>query len=682
MKTKYKILIVDDTEYNRSLLADILSEEYEIFEAENGEEAVSILNKHHSEIQLILLDLVMPKMDGFEVLAFLNKSNWIDEIPVITISAETSSLYIEHAYDLGATEYISRPFDEKTIKRRVKNIIMLYAKQKMLENMVTDQILEREKSNLLMVDILSNIVEFRNGESGLHVLHIRIITEELLKALVRKTSAYQLSPAKIALIVNASALHDVGKISISESILNKPGKLTAEEFEIMKTHSAIGAQILSNAPMHQSEELVRVAADICRWHHERYDGKGYPDGLKGEEIPISAQVVSLADVYDALTSVRVYKEAYSHEKAMNMIRNGECGAFHPMLMECLEEIGPMLSEKLKIRSQNTTTRLEAQQLTNELLHGNKVSNRTLSLLEQERVKYQFFASMSKEVQFEYSYQTGILNMSEWGADLFGLPEFIKEPEFDKSLNKVFSQEDYVDLKHKLRAATPRDPIVTAGYFLNVNGEKRWYKAVARPLWADYDDGEIIGVIGKFVDEHAEHFRLISLEKKSERDSLTELLNHEAIRKIAENLLRDPQKGNYAFFLLDVDFFKIINDNYGHLFGDKILRRIATVISENLDSRSFAARVGGDEFLICFCYDDNIEEKTRAFFQAVASEYEGVLLSISMGVAIVTKDSASYDEIFHRADQALYFAKKHGKNKYEFYKDSMKGLLSILSPMDH
>lgn len=282
----------------------------------------------------------------------------------------------------------------------------------MLESMVTEQMLEKEKNNLLMVEILSNIVEFRNGESGLHVLHIRVLTEILLKRLLKITNQYKLSASSVALITNASALHDIGKISIPESILNKPGRLTPEEYEIMKTHSAIGARILENAPYHQQEELIQIAHDICRWHHERYDGRGYPDGLKGEEIPISAQVVSLADVYDALTSVRVYKPAYPHQTAMQMILNGECGAFNPLLLQCLVEAGPHIEKELKVRSTDGISKAEAQHLTNELLQSGNVSNRTLALLEQERTKYQFFASMSKEIQFEYNLRTDLLSVSE------------------------------------------------------------------------------------------------------------------------------------------------------------------------------------------------------------------------------------------------------------------------------
>lgn len=500
MDKKYKILIVDDAEMNRMILADMLSEQYEILEASDGKEAISVLEKYQMDISLVLLDIVMPEMDGFEVLTVMNKNVWIENTPVITISSETSSIYIDRAYDLGATDYINRPFDEKTVQRRVKNTIMLYAKQKMLEGMVAEQVIEKEKSNFMMVEILSNIVEFRNGESGLHILNIRTITELLLQQLMQTTDQYQLTAAQIALIVYASALHDIGKISIPEEILNKPGKLTAEEFEIMKTHSQIGAQILENAPYWKSEKLIQIAHDICLWHHERYDGRGYPQGLKGEEIPISAQVVSLADVYDALTSERVYKPAFSHEEAMKMILNGECGAFSPVLLQCLVEAGPRMKAKLKGHTSNEIVEAGTKHITNQLLTNGQMSNRTLALLEQERIKYQFYISTSNEIHFEYNKHTDILTLSEWSAQLLGISELIVQPADSEELKNVFSEKNLKELYECLCRVTPANPLVERIYFLNVQGEKKPYNVAARPLWADEDSSEIISIIGKFSEK--------------------------------------------------------------------------------------------------------------------------------------------------------------------------------------
>ena len=347
-KLKQQILIVDDSEINREILKEILKEDYRILEAANGEECLEQLERYGTGISLVLLDIVMPEMDGFEVLAAMNQNHWIEDIPVIMISSEDSDSYIRRAYEMGVSDYISRPFDAKIVYQRVLNMIKLYAKQRRLIRLVTSQIYEKERNNRMLIGILSQIVEFRNGESGLHVIHINLITQLLLEQLMKKTGKYQLSWEDRLLIVTASALHDIGKVGIDEKILNKPGKLTKEEFEIMKTHTLIGAQMLDNLDIYRNEKLLKFAYEICRWHHERYDGKGYPDGLVGEEIPISAQVVSLADVYDALVSERVYKKAFSHEKALEMIRNGECGTFNPLLLQCMTEAQNKLKTMMEV----------------------------------------------------------------------------------------------------------------------------------------------------------------------------------------------------------------------------------------------------------------------------------------------------------------------------------------------
>lgn len=354
MLDEQKILIVDDSEMNRALLLDILEEQYEVVEAENGLEAISILSERREEFSLMLLDIMMPEMDGFEVLSHITKHHWNNSFAVIMISADDSPVNIKKAYDLGAFDYISRPFDSTIVQRRISNTLFLYARQKHLERIIDEQLQEQEKNNKLMISILSHIVEFRNGESGMHVLNVQSITKCLLEQLKQHTDQYSLSQTDISLISTASALHDIGKISIPYEILNKPGKLTDEEFDVIKTHSMIGANMLLDLPIEQRENsLVKVASQICRWHHERYDGKGYPDGLEGEEIPISAQVVALADVYDALTSERCYKKAFSKEKALEMILNGQCGAFNPILLVCLQEVIDRLeNEALKENKQD------------------------------------------------------------------------------------------------------------------------------------------------------------------------------------------------------------------------------------------------------------------------------------------------------------------------------------------
>ena len=345
-RERMKVLIVDDAKINRALLASILKEEYDILEADSAEAGLALMEEHIDlekrklGIALVLLDEVMPGMDGIALLKIMKERHWIERIPVIMVSSENSQELIGCAFDLGVVDFIPRPFDSLIVRKRVRNTLLLFARQEKLAGLVVDQVYENEANSSMLVQVLSNIVEFRNGESGAHVLHIRTLTRVLLQDLCSRTDRYKLSSEDIYRISTASALHDIGKIAIPDAILNKPGRLTKEEFDIMKTHSMEGANMLERNAEYLGESnqslLLKTAYEICRWHHERWDGRGYPDGLRGEDIPISAQIVSIADVYDALTSERVYKAAFSHEKAMAMILNGECGIFNPLLLECLK----------------------------------------------------------------------------------------------------------------------------------------------------------------------------------------------------------------------------------------------------------------------------------------------------------------------------------------------------------
>lgn len=344
---KPQVLIIDDSELNRDLLKEMLRDRYEILEAADGEKGLALLYELGTKISLVLLDVVMPKVGGFDVLAVMQKERWLDDIPVMMISAEDSPAFIQKAYDMGASDYITRPFNMNVVRQRSDNITKLYAKQRRLLSLVTSQIQEKERNNHIIISILSEVVGLKNGESRKHILNVSRITELLLSRVMQRSSRYHLTWQDEALITNAAALHDIGKIGIDEKILNKPGKLTREEFEIMKTHTLIGAKMIENLEGFQEEPLVKVTYAICRWHHERWDGRGYPDGLKGDAIPISAQIVSLADVYDALTSKRVYKDAFAHEKAIQMILDGECGLFNPLLLDCLLDIKDQLKEELQ-----------------------------------------------------------------------------------------------------------------------------------------------------------------------------------------------------------------------------------------------------------------------------------------------------------------------------------------------
>ena len=500
--TKQKILIADDSEMNRELLAAILEEEYDIIQVNDGVQAVDCLQRQAEEISLLLLDIVMPHMDGFEVLSYMNKEHWIDSIPVVIISSENSPIYIKRGYDLGATDFIEKPFDANMVLRRSANAILLGAKQRRMTSIVSNQIYEREKSSKLMINILSHIVEFRNGESGLHVLHIQTITEMLLRQLVQKeNNRYALSKEQIRMITTASALHDIGKISIPDEILNKPGRLTAEEFAVIKGHSMAGANMLSELPLDQKEEpLVKTAYEICRWHHERYDGGGYPDGLKGEEIPVSAQVVALADVYDALTSERCYKDAYSHEKAIEMILAGQCGAFNPLMLECLLDISSSLKKKMGYKSKERYEQTDLSDIASRF-HDFEMdsSEKIVQQLEFERMRYNFLAEGSRNIVFTYTISPPLLTFNQAGCKRSGITEPSFSPLQSGVLKDLVEEQSLKRLIRKITQATRETPDVVSNLLLTDGKNPCHYRCQCRVIWTDGAEKGYTGVVGKLTD---------------------------------------------------------------------------------------------------------------------------------------------------------------------------------------
>ena len=346
MPDKKKLLVVDDVDINRMILDELFNEKYEVLEASNGLEALSIINDIKNDLSIVLLDLVMPEMDGFGVLRDMNKSGLINGIPVILITSEDDDQMALECYALGVSDLMHKPFNASIVTQRVENVIELYAYKNHLEEKLVEQkeeLIAQEgrikQMNFSLIDTLSSTVEFRNVESGKHIKRTRLLIKLILAHL---KDLYKFTDEQLELISSAAALHDVGKIAIPDSVLLKPGRLTKEEFEIMKTHTSKGAEILETLDFLQDEEYFQYCYDIAKHHHERWDGKGYPDGLVGDETPIWAQAAALVDVYDALTSKRVYKDAYSHDQAIDMIINGECGAMNPLLLKTLQDISDEL----------------------------------------------------------------------------------------------------------------------------------------------------------------------------------------------------------------------------------------------------------------------------------------------------------------------------------------------------
>ena len=484
---KPKILIADNSQINRMILAELLGDEYEILQAANGCEAVSVISDNPYEIELVILDLVMPVMDGFKALKIMSERGWLTTIPVIVISSD-DEISMEKAYEMGATDYIKRPYNRAVIRNRVKNALALYKKQKQLVGVIEAQVAKAEVYSRQMIDVLGNIVEFRNGESNLHIHNVQTVSRILLEHIAEVTNKYGLTNRKIMLISTASALHDIGKIAIDEAVLNKPGRLTPEEFEIIKKHSEIGSDMIKAMPefdkrVDNENGMYKYAYEICRWHHERWDGFGYPDGLKGEEIPIPAQVVALADVYDALTSERCYKPAYDHETAVKMILNGECGAFNPLLLSSLRDCSDLLYKVVHGSGRNTHGEdILAFKVTKELIADklNSQEDEKKYLLSFENTKRKFFSNGIKEIQIEYDIDYGMVTVSDYGVRFLNLDSSMVDMHTFREIST--RNGNYNKLKNMINRTTPNFPIFEDVAYLENEGKKYKCDVKVMSLW--------------------------------------------------------------------------------------------------------------------------------------------------------------------------------------------------------
>ena len=495
MDKRQKILIVDDSELNRNILKEILGETYSYLEAENGNQAIQMIGENIG-IDLMLLDINMPQMNGFEVLGIMKRSQCMEETPVIMISSEDDVDIMRKAYELGITDYITRPFDSVIVKKRVQNTLGLYANQKHLINVVYDQVYEKEENNNIMIRILSNVLGSRNSESREHILHIKTATEMMLRKLVKVTDAYPLTEADISLITTASSLHDIGKICIPEGILNKPGRFTDEEFKIMKTHSELGAAIIEDMDFPQDNPLVHTAWEICRWHHERWDGKGYPDGLKGEEIPICAQVVSIVDVYDALTSERCYKKAFDHDTAIQMILDGQCGQFNPILLKCLKELSIQFSKMLDKEMNENSYYHEVQRLSNEILSDRSLPNQNYSqsVVKVMQEKIDFFKSNSGMNSIDYNAISGQLTIQNGKQQILCQRN---HPNFDLFKEFGVNEEDVQHIQVLLHQTSVQNKEISVQIKATVENNSQMYKLKLHTLWSPLKKDGYIGIIGYF-----------------------------------------------------------------------------------------------------------------------------------------------------------------------------------------
>ena len=505
-----KLLIADDSEMNRAILANMLESDYEIIEVSDGQEALSALQTFRGELAALLLDTVMPEMDGFTVLEEMNHRGWLEDLPVIMISAETGGTTIDHAFDLGASDYISRPFATGLVRRRIINTILLHAKKQQLVDVVAGHFFRQEKNNNVIIAILDYALEIRCGEGGSHMSDVGHITRLLLRRLLQKTDHYRTEAGDADTIALAAGLHDIGKILIPEEILKKPGKLTAEEFEIVKQHTTIGSQLIASLPFYQNETLVKYAIEISRRHHERWNGEGYPDGLRGDDIPIAAQVTALADVYDALTSKRSYKEAFSHEKALQMIHNGECGSFNPLLLECLDEISNTI--KRDHNAMGAGQNPNAAHLAAEALYQSHdvAAARMTQQLEDSYSRQNFFTGLSQELWFEYTVQPSSLRLSRGAMEHTGLPAVIVDPLQNIDFLTVVGEETVAKIRKQMATLAVDEMYAETSARLMIDGRLCRCRLALFISWST--EQQCRSLFGKVTDVDENYRRLEELEQ--------------------------------------------------------------------------------------------------------------------------------------------------------------------------
>lgn len=790
--SKSKILVVDDSRLNRLMLSELLSDEYIIEEAENGEKAVAVIEKNPYDIDLVILDLVMPVMDGFKTLEIMRERNWLSDIPVIVVSAEDDKFSMEKVYNMGAVDFFPRPYDSAVIHKRITNTLALYAKQRRLLSIVKEQVSATENYSRQMIDILGNIVEFRNGESNLHIHNVQTITRILLERLNQLTDKYELTSKKIMLISTASALHDIGKIAIDESILNKPGRLTPREFDMVRRHSEIGSQMIKAMPGFKqqdddSAQIYKYAYDICRWHHERWTGLGYPDRLAGDEIPISAQVVAMADVYDALTSKRSYKDAYSHEIAVEMILSGECGAFNPLLYDCFKDTADYINNVIHTRHKPYNDSM-AYEVTQELIADkvNSVDDDKRHLLSYESAKRGFFSRGVKEIQFDYDVDYGMVTVSDYGVKFLDLDSSVVDVKTIRDISSANG--NFAKIMGLINKTTPGNPFVEDSFYLDKQGKKFLCEVKLMALWdgndtlrrkgivirvipnnifetldvvdskdyndKDFEDFEIqmskvfdtvrvvdpiktevasgehltdceselaprcysfwnrsercrncvsykalktkktqskleffndsvYQVFAKYMEINGEprivemvyqsrEDMLIDANGKNElvnyvksynrrlyRDSLTDVYNRRYFEEFAKSV-----KDVVGVVMIDIDNFKSINDEYGHIVGDMSICAVARAIMRNIGDKDRLIRYGGDEFVLLLVdvkseeFDAEVKKIVRAVKRATVPGEPQVKLSVTAGGI---KDFDSIDEAVKNADRLMYNGKLRDKH---------------------
>lgn len=720
MANRDTILIVDDIEMNRAILSELFKDKYRILEADNGYDAVAIADENNDKIAVILLDMIMPKKDGVETLRELKDFGITNIIPTVLMSAEFNDESLFNGHEYGACDIIEKPFDPHAVLRRIDNLVELYEQKNKLETLLKKQatylMQQNEKihqqqstinnMNNTMLDTLSTVIEYRDVESGKHVHRIRKFTEILLRVVAERCPEYNLTESKINLIVSASSTHDIGKIAIPDAILLAPRRLTYDEFRIMKEHTTKGCEILNLLDLQEKNEYFQYCYNICRYHHEKWDGMGYPDGLQGDDIPICAQVVSVADCYDALTSDRPYKAGIPHKQAVEMIKNGACGAFSEKLMECFnlvlpqfEELARIYADKAHIDKNNQTkgSLKAADNMTKRNFSDTAMSiyanmGREELIKALDRQKQVAKETHERDCQIFYR-----INDIVFECDLKHDNFYVRKGNWEKMYN--YFPKNYTEAVTMMSSSCHADDVVAFkkifrlsnvqravdkgkeklefdGRFIIGKKAYRWYRCIVIPFCEDGKLRKLYCCASKISEKNSKNG---DDRYNVQHDNLTGLWNVNYLRKAVDDYLTHSGKdGMHILINIDIDDFKALNSATNTTFGDEVLCKVAEKLKEHFETNSLIARIGSDNFVIFLrdCLDvKELLNAVEGLYKSMHMSFDYLLskhnISVSIGVAQYPNDGTNFTELMNNADFATEMSKLRGKDMYLFYNKEMR-----------
>ena len=676
-------LLIVAPEEERQMLRAILSPEWDLIETETEEQALPLLERHYISLSGILLGGIPYTVDGHKIHRWL-KQNTVGNIPLFIILAPHQEHVFNRSIELEAAEVLVKPFNPLVIRRRIRQCIRLFNKRTEIYRQVQNrmqvhsvQLPQLQRNIEAIIDTMSALVEFRDCQPGSHVRKVRQITWLLLTELRQYTN---LTAQQIEQICTASSMHDIGKIAIPDEILRYPGPLNEQQMQTVRMHTLRGYEIIQRMNPRGENQILLYAAQICRSHHERWDGSGYPDGLRGEKITLCAQVVGLADVYDTITSTRTYKEARTHREACQIIEETAGRLFSPKLINAFRAIQPYLEQppgSLPVPS-HFVPAAEELELERQL--------RRVALIRNE---YHQLSDLSGDIYFYYDYHERTLEFSSAFCQIFcntAAPQKIPLSQIRKCIQLELLRK----LSTYLNQLSPDNlQIKTELELETADGGKKWFECYFR---AQYNGSELTDYYGKFIDIDNLKAEANLWKEQAQNDQLTGLLNRGAMQQKVEQLLKEQQP--LTFLFIDLDDFKRINDTYGHLFGDRVLRHISHQIKTRTRTGDLIGRIGGDEFLAVLPGAGNPEQLARRARQllgifSVSLPVEGTLPSQeypvcgSIGISVFPQDGTEYADLLRKADIALYTAKKAGKNTWRFFEPKMldKNAGSVLSEID-